>query len=600
MNFADTVNKIRNAIYGKDVRSSIADGIETVYNRQNEAIDIANTAKAKVDANDGRIDNLVNAPEGKDLEVQDLKFDSVNNIQYASAGARVNKINSDLTERAKLNATFANAKDRLMIVNYLGNTENIHPKVLYFENKFAGWYYWMAYTPYPSANTADENPCIAVSNDGVNWREPIGLTNPIAPKYDLGYNSDTHLVINGSTLECWWRRYNTTVTPNTSQICRMTSLDGITWTPIEVMLDSTSYGKDILSPAIIYDGSKYCLWGVSNNQIIYNESVNGFTWIPVNERTISVDFKGLIPWHLDVIKTTNGYEIVLQGYYANQGNNYSSMYYLQSSDNITYTSPILILEPSKAQGAWDDQGIYRASAVKVGDTYRLYYSAVARNNKRAISFAAGDSLVNLKGYANTGVLALVYTPQDNMGYYLPKSDIQPSSLGKKGSYIQSSKELDYTARVVGDKLPDKSGGFQVAYLYLDEGTEASLQGLTIKPGALRKNGEYIEFYNSLGWRKLNNERTVQTITAPQTLAELDITDKRLIVINGTGTVVIQSIIGGDISGEETAIMIDATNAVCQINDSSTVITPGRSGVTLDSSKVACKIRRMASTRWRIY
>jgi lysophospholipase L1-like esterase len=101
MAISDIINRIKTAVYGKEVRENIANGIETVYNRQDEAIEIANQAKAKVEANDNRIDNLVNAPEGKDLEIQDLKFDEVNNIQYASAGERVNKINEQLNEKAK-------------------------------------------------------------------------------------------------------------------------------------------------------------------------------------------------------------------------------------------------------------------------------------------------------------------------------------------------------------------------------------------------------------------------------------------------------------------------------------------------------------------
>lgn len=51
----------------------------------------------------------------------------------------------------------------LEIMNYLGNTQNTHPKVLYFKDGWNGYKYWMAYTAYPFADDTAENPCLAVS-----------------------------------------------------------------------------------------------------------------------------------------------------------------------------------------------------------------------------------------------------------------------------------------------------------------------------------------------------------------------------------------------------------------------------------------------------
>ncbi|MDZ4910643.1 hypothetical protein GNF68_16800, partial [Clostridium perfringens] len=44
----------------------------------------------------------------------------------------------------------------------------------------------MGYTPYPNANGEEENPCIAVSNDMYNWKEPKNLANPIANNEETG------------------------------------------------------------------------------------------------------------------------------------------------------------------------------------------------------------------------------------------------------------------------------------------------------------------------------------------------------------------------------------------------------------------------------
>ena len=45
-----------------------------------------------------------------------------------------------------------------------------HPDVLYFKDGFHGYKYYMAYTPYAYSNDRVENPCILVSNDGVNFK----------------------------------------------------------------------------------------------------------------------------------------------------------------------------------------------------------------------------------------------------------------------------------------------------------------------------------------------------------------------------------------------------------------------------------------------
>ncbi|MBX6361373.1 MAG: hypothetical protein IRZ03_15000, partial [Acidobacterium ailaaui] len=102
----------------------------------------------------------------------------------------------------------ANADTPLYIPCYDGSIQAIHPKVLYFPNKFNGYYFWMAYTPYPNGTTGYENPSIAVSQDGFLWMTPNGLTNPITPKPEGNekvYLSDTHLVYNGTKLELWYR-----------------------------------------------------------------------------------------------------------------------------------------------------------------------------------------------------------------------------------------------------------------------------------------------------------------------------------------------------------------------------------------------------------
>lgn len=156
---------------------------------------------------------------------------------------------------AELIPSSVNSDYALTFDNYLGNWENIHPKVLYFEEGWRGYNFWMAYTPYPEGNVITENPCIAASYDGIVWETPKGLTNPLAMPLADGYNSDTHLLYDdiNDRLECWWRIYEEST--KRDKLVRRISSDGINWTEQETVLPFWEPEAGRLSPAVwIEDG----------------------------------------------------------------------------------------------------------------------------------------------------------------------------------------------------------------------------------------------------------------------------------------------------------------------------------------------------------
>lgn len=278
-----------------------------------------------------------------------------------------------------------NSKKYLNIPTYDGKNQSNHPKVLYMANGWKGYKYWMAYTPYPNYVDRYENPCIVVSNDGVNWTVPKGLKNPIIPHpKDVamgGHNSDPHLVLNykNNAMELWYRVNKGTPKKRAGGedfIYKVVSKNGINWSKPTLVF----YQKKglCLSPAIIYENNLYKMWYVTyvngKTVINYSESKDSTKWQNTKQVNIKYD-EGCYPWHIDVTKTDKGYELLIANYYKEFNGNIILSRSV-SKDGINFGKVIDLLVPSKDKFAWDNGMIYRSSLVKVGNKYKIYYSAV--------------------------------------------------------------------------------------------------------------------------------------------------------------------------------------------------------------------------------
>ena len=293
-----------------------------------------------------------------------------------------------------------NPKEPLNIKTYSGGgNQPTHPSVKYFENGWNGYKYWMAYTPYPNNNNQEENPCIAYSNDGVNWRED-GINNPISTAPSNGYNSDVHLVLVNNTLECWYRE----VVNNQEIIVRKTTTNGTDWSGREELYrTSVATGEDCVSPAVIYEDNKYKIWFVYKRQCLkYYESTDGKNWQFVRDIQINPVDSAYKVWHIDVIKTDVGYEFV--GCYQYNGafdkNNF--IYYANSSDNIKYSSPVRILG-NGYHGNFDSLELYRPCLTKINDGtehayYNLYYGAQGKMRNWAIGLVQASDIKSISGF----------------------------------------------------------------------------------------------------------------------------------------------------------------------------------------------------------
>lgn len=149
-----------------------------------------------------------------------------------------------------------------------------HPSVVYHPSGWNGWKYWMAFTPYfpPTVGSEYENPHIMVSNDGITWQEPLGITNPIDLPQALpnnGYWSDTHLKIGDDGFMHVWYRGNYMDfegIPYTRFVVHRKSRDGVNWSDATLCYSTSdpelSADNQIVSPAFIKEGSYWHVYDV--------------------------------------------------------------------------------------------------------------------------------------------------------------------------------------------------------------------------------------------------------------------------------------------------------------------------------------------------
>lgn len=278
-----------------------------------------------------------------------------------------------------------NAKSELTMPNAYGNQIDYHPSVQYFENKWNGYTYWCAFTPYEDCNDYWENPHILASNDLEKWETPKGFSNPLEPvpddyEYGVSYHSDTELVYNSDKdrLECWWRDYD--YRNMKVKLYRKITTDGVHWSDKEITMTGVLNEHDFLSPALVYENGTYKMWAIDLRQgyvIHYYESTDGLKW--TDPKVINVDYENpnIRHWHLDVIHSPKGYEMLLSASpKTNDDHGHMSLYYAFSKDNENYSKARVILNPRSGTNYWDNKGLYRSSLVYANSRYYCFYSGI--------------------------------------------------------------------------------------------------------------------------------------------------------------------------------------------------------------------------------
>jgi hypothetical protein len=255
----------------------------------------------------------------------------------------------------------------------------------------------MAYTPYPYSNGKEENPCVAVSSDLVNWITPEGLHNPIATLYEDNCDElkDTELVYNNDTdqLEVWYLgRINSSLKVGNGplRLFRKRSSDGLNWGDREVLFSFNEY--KLISHSVIYEGSKYKLWGIrcdnDYNDLYYMESTDAKTW-SMPKRCHMDKFP---IWHGGVSRINDKYCFVWVGFNSVLGKaNGRNIMCAWSNDGINFSTPQPILN---CNPCWHN--FYRPYLVMDNDKYYLYYGVKGHDKRWLIGLSSGENVEELR------------------------------------------------------------------------------------------------------------------------------------------------------------------------------------------------------------
>ncbi|WP_155830010.1 hypothetical protein [Glycomyces tenuis] len=263
--------------------------------------------------------------------------------------------------------------------------QTTHPSVVRVPGGWNGYEYWMAHTPYPSGNSAHEDPNIVASNDGVTWVVPAGLDNPIDDQPGLPgpYNSDTDLQMGpDNTMYVFWR----VVIPDASQerIKYSSSTDGVNWTAPAEALRSSMSARRPLSPSLLYENGHWVMWAIdilpSPNRMVY--FVGGATpakadWGAPSTVALGAMQSGKEPWHLSVARDGDAYIGLLNDTAQGSTGRDGDLVFVTGTSPTAFANSHFGAIPRLKPGMHDH--LYRATMF--ADTeygvpgYRVWYSA---------------------------------------------------------------------------------------------------------------------------------------------------------------------------------------------------------------------------------
>lgn len=292
-----------------------------------------------------------------------------------------------------------------------------HIDVVYIRNGFAGFRYWGAHTPYP--DIIRERPNVMCSNDGVAWRVPPGITNPIETTAIVqgvlggdAWCADTDMLYINGRLFCYYMRLDSD--PSYSMVRReiIPAPNGqVRLGDVEVCWPLTA-AQARVSPALVSEGgANVSCWYVNsadNSVNLVTSTDGGLTFGSPSACTIQKDDSGLPrPWHLDVVKQDGVYHMLLMD--GTIGEN--ALYHLTSRDKLVWTLTNIGCPsiPRYGDNLFDGAGHYRSSLVpKEGGLFDVYVSG--QPHGRATDAASHYPTMDVTANSGADTLACVTHP----------------------------------------------------------------------------------------------------------------------------------------------------------------------------------------------
>ena len=270
-----------------------------------------------------------------------------------------------------------NARAPLKIIGLENCWENVHPDVVRVSTEFAGYPYWMVFTPYPLLDDRVENPTLRASRDGMQWEEIPGVPDPLvpAPLDKETHLADPELLYFDDRLHVVYLAINKR--NNETSFYTISCGRDLKWSKPVVIYEDVG----AVSPAFQTVGDIFHVWYVrmkekdSGRSALLHREGSDLGSLE-HETACSLEIPGHVPWHIDVLRTEEGYEALVTAFPRGTDNSRSSLFHFLSEDGLAFalSRKTPVIQPSSF--GWDNRVIHRSTFLRDPDgTYRIWYSA---------------------------------------------------------------------------------------------------------------------------------------------------------------------------------------------------------------------------------
>jgi len=264
-----------------------------------------------------------------------------------------------------------------------GCWEHVHPDLLYVPHGFAGYPYWMIFTPYPRGDDRFENPTLRASQDGLAFVKVPGIPEPVvpAPEDPELHHADPDLVFHNDCLHVIYATIRKKSDETTFNI--VSSRDGLMWSKPRIIYRDIS----VVSPACVIKGDLWRVWFIRHernqktrfsapSELLCRQGAS-----PTrlgDECLCHLSIPRHILWHVDVQIVDDGYEALVAAFPKGTDSSRTRLFHAVSRDGLRF-----VLSPNRAILApstfgWDNRTIYRSTFLRQpGGVYRIWYSGAS-------------------------------------------------------------------------------------------------------------------------------------------------------------------------------------------------------------------------------